>query len=67
MNSHLTWDDVADKFMNFEDDACKCFSCGGWFPTEDCVINHDEDKLWSKGTERRPAEVSGGKGEDSSK
>ena len=41
--SEPTWDDVPDKFMNFEDDACKCFSCGGWFPTEDCVINHDEE------------------------
>ena len=38
-----TWDDIPDKFMNFEDDACKCFSCGGWFPTEDCVINHHEE------------------------
>ena len=43
MNSHLTWDDVPDKFMNFDDDACKCFSCNGWFPTEDCVINPDEE------------------------
>ena len=43
MNSCLTWDDVADKFMNFDDDACKCFSCGGWFPRDSCVINHDEE------------------------
>ena len=39
----LTWDDVPDKFINHDDDACKCFSCSGWFPTEDCVINHDEE------------------------
>ena len=43
MNSHLTWDDVPDKFMNFDDDACKCFSCAGWFPWDSCVINHDEE------------------------
>ncbi len=41
--SEPTWDDVPDKFMNFDDDACKCFSCRGWFPIEDCVINHDEE------------------------
>tara|TARA_Y100000817_G_scaffold606_1_gene498 strand:+ start:365 stop:673 length:309 start_codon:yes stop_codon:yes gene_type:complete len=41
--SEPTWDDVPDKFINFDDDACKCFSCSGWFPTEDCVINHDEE------------------------
>lgn len=39
----LTWDDVPDEFINYDDDACKCFSCSGWFPTEDCVINHDEE------------------------
>ena len=39
----LTWDDVPATFTNFDDDACKCFSCRGWFPIEDCVINHDEE------------------------
>ena len=38
-----TWDDVPDKFTNYDDDAAKCFSCRGWFPMEDCVINHDEE------------------------
>ncbi len=38
-----TWDDVPDKFTNYDDDAAKCFSCRGWFPIEDCVINHDEE------------------------
>ncbi len=42
MNS-LNWDDVPDKFTNYDDDAAKCFCCGGWFPIEDCVINHDEE------------------------
>ena len=41
--SEPTWDDVPDKFMNFDDDACKCFSCGGWFPWDSCVVNHDEE------------------------
>ena len=39
----LTWDDIPDKFMNFDDDACKCFSCGAWFPWDSCVVNHDEE------------------------
>jgi len=43
MIDNLTWDNVPDKFTNFDNDAAKCFSCRGWFPMEDCVINHDEE------------------------
>jgi len=43
MIDNLTWDDVPAKFTNYDDDAAKCFSCRGWFPIEDCVINHDEE------------------------
>lgn len=37
-----TWDDVPEKFTTPDSDAAKCFCCGGWFPIEDCVINHEE-------------------------
>ena len=43
MIDNLTWDNVPDKFINFDNDAAKCFSCRGWFPIENCVINHDEE------------------------
>ena len=46
-----TWDDVPDKFMNFEDDACKCFSCGAGSRLR-TVINHHEEY---KGAGVRPA------------
>ncbi len=39
----MNWDDVPEKFTNFDDDACKCFSCGGWWDMDDCVLNHDEE------------------------
>ena len=43
MIDNLTWDNIPDKFINFDNDAAKCFSCRGWFPIENCVINHDEE------------------------
>lgn len=39
------WADVPEKFINLDTDeeAAKCFSCGGWFPWDSCVVNHDEE------------------------
>ena len=39
------WADVPEKFINLgtDEEAAKCFSCGGWFPWDSCVINHDEE------------------------
>ena len=34
---------LEDNEMDCDPDAAKCFCCGGWFPMEDCVINHDEE------------------------
>ena len=44
MNS-IGWADVPEKFLDFDSDeeTAKCFCCGGWFPWDSCVINHDEE------------------------
>jgi hypothetical protein len=42
--NNIGWDDVPDKFIKLDiDDTAKCFCCGGWFPLESCVVNHDEE------------------------
>jgi len=42
--NNIGWDDVPEKFIKLDiDDAAKCFCCGGWFPLESCVVNHDEE------------------------
>ncbi len=52
-----TWDKVPEEFIILGDnvsiglsdqvfmaeDVAKCFCCGGWFPLESCVVNHDEE------------------------
>tara|TARA_B100001964_G_scaffold227425_1_gene277342 strand:- start:136 stop:453 length:318 start_codon:yes stop_codon:yes gene_type:complete len=51
-----TWDKVPEEFIILGDnvsvglsdqvfmaeDVAKCFSCGGWYPLESCVLNYDE-------------------------
>ncbi len=40
----IGWADVPDKFINLDnEETAKCFCCGGWFPLESCVVNHDEE------------------------
>ncbi len=53
----IGWADVPEKFIILGDnvsvglsdqvfmaeDVAKCFCCGGWFPFESCVVNHDEE------------------------
>jgi len=52
-----TWDKVPEEFIILGDnvsvglsdkvfmaeDVAKCFCCGGWFPLESCLVNHDEE------------------------
>jgi len=56
-NDEPTWDKVPEEFIVLGDnvsiglsdqvfmaeDVAKCFCCGGWFPLESCVVNHDEE------------------------
>jgi hypothetical protein len=57
MTNKITWDNVPEKFLALgesysiglndtlymSEDAAKCFCCGGWFPLDSCVLNHDEE------------------------